>query len=88
MGSEITGVEVMAFPSETVVSSALIPKPIDRCSVSKSPRRPLAHSCSLRSLPYGEMYDVYVRAHNRGGWSELVKFPNVSESNFSPASAQ
>jgi hypothetical protein len=70
MGDDITSIEAMAFRSDTNFDGAT-PKPVAKCSATKSGSKPLAGSCLLPTLPRG-MFIVAIRAKNRAGWSEYV----------------
>jgi hypothetical protein len=70
-GAEITTIEVVAFrwDESFAVSGKL--KPVVKCSVTKSGKKPLAESCLLPTLPKG-IFHYTLRAKNKAGWSEYV----------------
>ncbi len=70
MGAEITSVEALAFWWDTNFEGAT-PRPVAKCSVTKSGKKPLAGSCLLPTLPRGTFH-VAIRAKNKAGWSEFV----------------
>jgi hypothetical protein len=70
-GAEITTIEVVAFRWDESFAVSGKPKPVVKCSVTKSGKKPLAESCLLPTLPKGIFYYT-LRAKNKAGWSEYV----------------
>jgi hypothetical protein len=71
-GAEITSVEVLVVRHSTLPHES-VPRPIARCTVSKSRARALPESCLVPRLNPGTWdagFDVYLRARNKGGWAE------------------